>query len=131
MLLAHSDFEPIYYLLMSFLFYLQLPNCDARTKLEAQAYVAWIHGSLHFELQMWIPAMENLKKAQVVYEKLAEALPEEDSPLYLQRVDELAPSLRFCAYNIGDESAIDDLLKMRSQGHGDLKANLDVSKSII
>lgn len=103
----------------------ELPNCDARTKLEAQAYVAWIHGSLHFELQMWIPAMENLKKAQMVYEKLAEALPEEDSHLYTQRVDELAPSLRFCAYNIGDESAIDDLLKMRSQGHGDLMANLD------
>lgn len=102
-----------------------LPHCDARTKLEAQAYVAWIHGSLHFDLQMWIPAMENLKKAQMVYEKLAEALPEEDSPLYLQRVDELAPSLRFCAYNIGDESAIDDLMKMRSQGHGDLIANLD------
>lgn len=41
--------------------------CDARTKLEAQAYVAWIHGSLHFELQLWKPAMENLKKAQLVY----------------------------------------------------------------
>ncbi|KAJ1526690.1 hypothetical protein ONE63_008270 [Megalurothrips usitatus] len=103
----------------------ELPNCDARTKLEAQAYVSWIHGSLHFELHMWLPAMENLKKAQMVYEKLAEALPEEDKPLYLQRVDELAPSLRFCAYNIGDESAIDDLLKLRSQGHGDLIANLD------
>lgn len=38
--------------------------CDARTKLEAQAYVAWIHGSLQFELQLWKPAMENLKKAQ-------------------------------------------------------------------
>lgn len=75
---------------------------------------------------MWMPAMENLKKAQMVYEKLAEALPEEENPLYLQRVEELAPSLRFCAYNIGDESAIDDLMKMRSQGHGDLMTNLDV-----
>lgn len=44
--------------------YLKGDKCDARTKLEAQAYVAWIHGSLHFELQMWKPAMENLKKAQ-------------------------------------------------------------------
>ncbi|KAG8321417.1 signal recognition particle subunit srp68 [Homalodisca vitripennis] len=39
-------------------------KCDARTKLEAQAYVAWIHGSLHFELQLWKPAMENLNKAK-------------------------------------------------------------------
>lgn len=41
-------------------------NCDPRTKLEAQAYVAWIHGSLHFELQLWKTAMEHLKKAQYV-----------------------------------------------------------------
>lgn len=41
--------------------------CDARTKLEAQAYVAWIQGSLNFELQLWKPAMENLKKAQLVF----------------------------------------------------------------
>ncbi|KDR24278.1 signal recognition particle subunit SRP68 [Zootermopsis nevadensis] len=100
-------------------------KCDARTKLEAQAYVAWIHGSLHFELQMWMPAMENLKKAQMVYEKLALALPEDEQPVYKSRVEELAPSLRFCAYNIGDESAIDDLLQMRGHGQGDLLANLD------
>ncbi|PNF17286.1 Signal recognition particle subunit SRP68 [Cryptotermes secundus] len=100
-------------------------KCDARTKLEAQAYVAWIHGSLHFELQLWKPAMENLKKAQMVYEKLALALPEGEQLLYRSRVEELSPSLRFCAYNIGDESAIDDLLQMRSHAQGDLLANLD------
>ncbi|CAG2059476.1 unnamed protein product [Timema podura] len=101
-------------------------KCDARSKLEAKAYVAWITGSLQFELQLWRPAMENLKKAQVVYEKLATALPEEDQVLYKQRVEELSPSLRYCAYNIGDDSSIDDLLELRSHGQGDLLANLDV-----
>nr|CAD7447678.1 unnamed protein product [Timema bartmani] len=100
-------------------------KCDARSKLEAKAYVAWITGSLQFELQLWRPAMENLKKAQVVYEKLATALPEEDQVLYKQRVEELSPSLRYCAYNIGDDSSIDDLLELRSHGQGDLLANLD------
>lgn len=38
--------------------------CDPRTRLEAQAYVAWIHGSLQFELQLWKTAMDHLKKAQ-------------------------------------------------------------------
>ncbi|KAG8221898.1 hypothetical protein J437_LFUL006716 [Ladona fulva] len=38
--------------------------CDARAKLEVEAYSAWIHGALHFELQMWKPAIEDLKKAQ-------------------------------------------------------------------
>jgi len=61
----------------------------------------------------------------MVYEKLAVALPEEEQPVYKSRVEELSPSLRFCAYNIGDESAIDDLLQMRSHGQGDLLANLD------
>ena len=63
---------------------------------------------------------------RMVYEKLAVALPEEEQPLYKSRVEELSPSLRFCAYNIGDESAIDDLLQMRGHGQGDLLANLDV-----
>lgn len=100
-------------------------KCDARTKLEAQAYVAWIHGSLHFELQLWKNAMENLKKAQMVYEKLASALGEEEQLVYRQRCEELAPSLRYCAYNIGDKSAIDDLMTLRNQAHGDLLDNLD------
>lgn len=63
----------------------------------------------------------------MVYEKLCLALPEEDQILYKQRVDELSPSLRYCAYNIGDESAINDLLEMRNQGHGELLDKLDVS----
>ncbi|XP_046660042.1 signal recognition particle subunit SRP68 [Homalodisca vitripennis] len=100
-------------------------KCDARTKLEAQAYVAWIHGSLHFELQMWKPAMENLNKAKMVYEKLQSALSEEEQVVYKQRCDELAPSLRYCAYNIGDQSAMDDLLSLRNQAHGELLDNLD------
>lgn len=93
----------------------KLERCDARTQLEAQAYVAWIHGSLQFELQLWLKATENLKKAQVIYEKLANALPEEEQLPYRQRVEEIAPSLRYCAYNIGDDKAV-DLLELRSQG---------------
>nr|XP_034180428.1 signal recognition particle subunit SRP68 [Osmia lignaria] len=100
-------------------------NCDARTKLEAQAYTAWIHGSLHFELQLWKKAMENLKKAQVVYGKLASALPESEQVMYNARVEELNPSLRYCAYNIGDTTAIDDLMQMRGQLSGELLASLD------
>ncbi|KAK2575110.1 hypothetical protein KPH14_008835 [Odynerus spinipes] len=100
-------------------------NSDARTKLEAQAYVAWMHGSLHFELQLWKGAMENLQKAQVVYGKLASALSENERLMYNARVEELAPSLRYCAYNIGDTTAIDDLMQMRGQLSGELLANLD------
>jgi len=69
--------------------------------------------------------MENLKKAQVVYGNLASALPELEQVVYKARVEELAPSLRYCAYNIGDTSAMDDLMQMRGQLSGELMASLD------
>jgi len=84
-----------------------------------------MNGSLQFELQLWKQAMENLKKAQVVYGNLASALPELEQVIYKARVEELAPSLRYCAYNIGDISAMDDLMQMRGQLSGELMASLD------
>nr|CAG4646195.1 EOG090X04NF [Macrothrix elegans] len=94
----------------------QSPLCDARTKLEAQAYSSWMQGTLHFELQEWKLASEKLLLAQTIYEKLASALNEDEQVLYKQRVEELNPNLRYCAYNIGDSSAQQDLLNMRNQG---------------
>ncbi|CAG9864281.1 unnamed protein product [Phyllotreta striolata] len=90
-------------------------RCDVRTKLESQAYLAWIQGSLQFELQLWPQAAENLKKAQLIYEKISSTLPDELQLPYKQRSEEIGPSLRYCAYNIGDEKAV-DLLELRSQG---------------
>ncbi|XP_063708328.1 signal recognition particle subunit SRP68 [Culicoides brevitarsis] len=89
---------------------------DARSKLECEAYVAWMEGSLKFELGAWREAAENLKKAQLVYQNLIQALPEEEQIIYKAKVDELAPSLRYCAYNIGGNASMDDLLEMRGQG---------------
>lgn len=45
-----------------------------------------MHGTLHFELSLWKTAAENLKKAQVVYENLVNALPEEEQILYKAKV---------------------------------------------
>lgn len=103
---------------------MQTDAFDARTKLEAEAYVAWMHGTLHFELSLWKSAAESFKKAQVIYENLAQALPEEEQGIYRSKVDELTPSLRYCAYNIGDGGgSIDDLLELRARG---LLENLDI-----
>lgn len=54
--------------------------------MEAEAYVAWIQGTLNFELSLWKAAAENLKHAQVVYENLLNALPEEEQTLYKAKV---------------------------------------------
>ncbi|XP_070579541.1 LOW QUALITY PROTEIN: signal recognition particle subunit SRP68-like [Ptychodera flava] len=102
-------------------------KCDARSKLEAQAYCAWMKGSLHFESEEWQKAIELFSTAKTIYEKLAGALDDEQQVLYRQRVEEISPNIRYCAYNIGDESAINDLVQMRlkSGAAGDLSSNLD------
>lgn len=59
---------------------------------------------------------------------MANAFSEEIQLIYQQRVDEISPNLRYCAYNIGDESALQDLQKMRIAAGGDqLSFKLDVS----
>nr|XP_046265502.1 signal recognition particle subunit SRP68 [Scatophagus argus] len=94
------------------------PNVDAKTKLEAQAYTAYLTGMVEFELQEWKRAMEAFNKCKTIYEKLASAFTEEMAALYRQRVDEISPNIRYCAYNIGDQNAINDLMQMRLTGGG-------------
>eukprot|EP00095_Tigriopus_kingsejongensis_P001968 maker-scaffold886_size84816-snap-gene-0.28 protein:Tk01968 transcript:maker-scaffold886_size84816-snap-gene-0.28-mRNA-1 annotation:"signal recognition particle 68 kda protein" len=93
-------------------------KCDARAKLEVQAYHAWIQGTYFFERQDWRRAMEVLTLARAIYEKLSLTLSEDEAELYKQRMAEIVPSLRFCAYNSGDEIAKQDLIKMRGGAHG-------------
>ena len=54
---------------------------------------------------------------------------DEIKEIYLQRVEEITPNIRFCAYNIGDESAVNDLKKLRlkSGQSGGISSRLDVS----
>jgi len=52
---------------------------------------------------------------------------EDEQALYLQRVSEIEPNIRYCAYNIGDSTALKDLQQMRREaGGGDLMSSLDV-----
>ncbi|GAB1297088.1 Signal recognition particle subunit SRP68 [Apodemus speciosus] len=77
---------------------------DAKTKLEA--YTAYLSGMLRFEHQEWKAAIEAFNKCKTIYEKLASAFTEEQAVLYNQRVEEISPNIRYCAYNIGDQGAL-------------------------
>ncbi|XP_076871996.1 signal recognition particle subunit SRP68 isoform X4 [Brachyhypopomus gauderio] len=94
------------------------PRVDAKTKLEAQAYSAYLLGMVQFELQQWTSAMEAFNKCKTIYEKLASAFTEEQGVLYRQRVEEISPNIRYCAYNIGDQNAMNDLMQMRLSAGG-------------
>ena len=61
-----------------------------------------------------------MNNAKAIYEKLASTLNEDEAAVYQGRIDEIAPSLRYCAYNIGDTTAKQDLLNMRGTKHGGL-----------
>lgn len=90
------------------------PNkCDARTKLEVEAYLCYMRGIFNFETEKWKAASYYLGKAQAIYIKLCEAISDEEVCLiYQQRVEELKPTLRFCSFNLGeDKSSIDSFQK--------------------
>lgn len=93
-------------------------KCDARTKLESQAYRHFMRGSLEFELEKWKPAIESYSSVKTIYENLGKAFTEDLQAMYLQRVAEIEPNIRYCAYNIGDETAIEDLIQMRREAGG-------------
>jgi len=86
---------------------------DARTKLETKAYCCWLTGTLYFETAKWSEAQGMLSQAKTIYDSLCQAVGEEEGNLFKQKMDEITPSLRYCAYNIGDTSAKGDLLSMR------------------
>lgn len=84
-------------------------------------------GTLEFELEDWRSAMELYTNSETIYSKLASAFTDETKDLYLQRVSEVAPNIRYCSFRIGDESAVKDLLQMRLKSGEDAHlAHLDV-----
>uniref|UniRef100_A0A8C5P0R6 Signal recognition particle subunit SRP68 n=1 Tax=Jaculus jaculus TaxID=51337 RepID=A0A8C5P0R6_JACJA len=91
---------------------------DAKTKLEAQAHTAYLSVMLYFEHQEWKAAIEAFNKCKTIYEKLASAFTEEQAVLYNQCVEESSPNIRYCAYSIGDQSAVNELMQVRLRSGG-------------
>lgn len=57
-------------------------------------------------LKIWLQRFKNvwhLLACRTIYEKLASAFTEEQAVLYNQRVEEISPNIRYCAYNIGEQ----------------------------
>lgn len=97
-----------------------MEKVDAKTKLEAQAYSCYINGIYCFEQQNWTQAMELFGKTKTIYEKLCETMSKDDAIVYEQMNEDISPNIRYCAYNIGDQSAMDELLQIRASGKQDV-----------
>ena len=81
-------------------------------------------GLLCFELADWVGAKTALTEARNIYDKLASITSVDDSSIYRSRMDEIVPSLRYCAYNIGDASAKMDLSKDLKGLRGHIQVNI-------
>ncbi|KAE9419508.1 hypothetical protein Angca_009850 [Angiostrongylus cantonensis] len=98
-------------------------RCDAPTKLEAQAYSAWLAGVCAFEMRKWLEACDFLRTARRVYERLAEATHNTVlSKLYKARCREIQPQIRLCEFSCADSTTkpvdgmMNELMKIRAQG---------------
>ncbi|CAF0816975.1 unnamed protein product [Didymodactylos carnosus] len=90
--------------------------CDARTKLEVQAYTAVMSGHCKFEMQMWDQALQYYIRAQTIYDNLKTGLiSEDDKQMIVQRIEEITTNIRFCQYKSGDKNAAKELRNMRTK----------------
>lgn len=90
--------------------------CDLITKLESQAYAAFVEGMYLFEREQWSEASDKLKMSQAIYTRLMESVPDSADlvELYLQRVNELKPTLRYCAFNLNETGTNDFIEKFNA-----------------
>lgn len=76
-------------------------HADQRTQLEAEAYAAFLEGSLAVEKENWSEGLAKLKRYRQVCEHLALVSDQSESTLFKERVQDMAPMLRECKYNLG------------------------------
>ena len=104
-------------------------KCDARTKLESEAYLSFMKGSFAFETGNWKKAAALLTRSQAIYSKLLETITDEETcRVYQSRVEELKPTLRYCAFSLGEkdtDSSAMDILKPESLDDEFLASKLD------
>jgi len=83
-------------------------HADARTQLEAEAYAALLEGTWLLEREDWQEALNKLIRCRRVYEHLGLASEPAESVLFKSKVQELAPMIRECKFNLGLGYSADD-----------------------
>lgn len=94
---------------------------DQRTQREAEAYTAFMAGTLLLEKEEWEEALSNFKRCKKVCEHLALASDQAESALFKSHAQLLKPCIRECKYNLGqqDDDEDEDVVAKTSQGSKD------------
>ncbi|KAJ2963429.1 hypothetical protein NQZ79_g1551 [Umbelopsis isabellina] len=90
-------------------------SAEKRTQLDVKAYAALMHGYLKFEEQKWQEALDHYAAARTIYETLAKASNAHQETLCHSTIDEIDPSMRYCAHMLrssggSSQQDIDDIV---------------------
>jgi hypothetical protein len=87
---------------------------DSTTKLEIQAYCAYIGATLGVEAKQWKTAEELYKKVVTIYEKLSHVVDDEElCDLYNARCKEVEPLLKLCGRFVNENVDESESKKMK------------------
>ena len=83
-------------------------KCDAQTALETTAYADWMEGLLLMEREHWSEAISKFSSSKLIYQELVNMGSLQDQDVFVTRIEELEPPIRFCRFNSGvDEDTVD------------------------
>lgn len=83
-------------------------HADQRTQLEAEAYAAFMSGSFLLEKEEFEEALGKLMQCRKVLDHLSLASESEEAKIFKEKVQELAPMIRECKYNLNLEMGDDE-----------------------
>eukprot|EP01125_Pyxidicula_operculata_P001558 TRINITY_DN11410_c0_g1_i1.p1 TRINITY_DN11410_c0_g1~~TRINITY_DN11410_c0_g1_i1.p1 ORF type:complete len:568 (-),score=148.50 TRINITY_DN11410_c0_g1_i1:91-1794(-) len=105
---------------------------DDRTKLECDSYSSFLTGSVLLEDEKWAEACKNFIRAKTVYEELAKVGTPEQQELYLERVGDIEPTIRYCQFSLTQAGQNhESVVKMMSEADRDSGHSLDLLKGKI
>lgn len=97
---------------------------DLRTQREAEAYSAFMVGTLMLEKEEFAEALKNFNRCRKVCEHLALASDQAESVLFKTHSQQLAPVIRECKYNLGEAYDADDADEDLKAGKGTVRPEL-------
>lgn len=77
-----------------------MERADEQGQLEAESYAAWFSGSVLMEREEWASARARFMHARTVYELLGKVGDSGFQALCQERLAEIAPSIRYCEFNM-------------------------------
>ncbi|CAE7795469.1 SRP68 [Symbiodinium sp. CCMP2456] len=83
-------------------------HCDQRTQLEAEAYAAFMSGTWLTERENWTEAKTKLARSKKLFEHFLLAADQAEASAFRTYLQELAPMLRECRYNLGEAEQDED-----------------------